>query len=81
MSTTRTFKIGDAEIFQNKPNQEAKQAIKLIHKKQEEMGLLHRKAVENVVEKLVDLSDSDLLNTLTVIVRKVKEAKQEKENK
>jgi len=75
--STRTFKIGDAEIFQDKPNQEAKTALELSHKKQEEMGLLLRKSVEKISNQLAELSDVDLSNALSVIVRKVKKLKQE----
>lgn len=80
MSKTRTFKMGDAEVYQDKPSQESKMAIELMHKAEHERcGLLVKKGIKDLAEALADREDSELGTALKLLVRMTKELKRKKD--
>lgn len=80
MSKTRTFKMGDAEIYQDKPNDLIKLLIEISEKNEHERcGLLVKKGIKDLAEALADREDSELGVALKVLVRKVKELKRKKD--
>lgn len=82
MSKTRTFKMGDAEIYQDKPNQDAKLAIESMHKAEyDKCGLLVKRGIKDLSEALSEKEDNELSVALKVLVRMTKELKRKKNEK
>ena len=82
MSKTRTFKIGDAEIYQDKPSSETKRIMETIHNKEIDRALdladtLPREIAERLVE--MDRSEADLSIVIKHLIREYKRLRQEKE--
>jgi len=87
MSQTRKFKIGNAEIFQDKPSEETRRALELMHKTQEENlyklseGYKYstiEETINAIAEKLSNFDESVVSAFVSVLIRKTKKLKQQK---
>lgn len=81
MSNTRTFKMGDAEIYQDKPSAETRKMLELIHNKEIDRALdLADTLPREIAERLVEMnrSEADLSVVLKHVVREYHRLKQEK---
>lgn len=68
--STRTFKIGNAEIFQDKPNQETNKVIEIIENNDHEKAYnLVGNHAREIALMLLDKSDADLSVVLKSIVK------------
>lgn len=84
--STRTFKIGNAEVFQDKPSEETRRAIQIMHKTQEDNLYATSEPnleefMESLSDKLSKLDESVLNAFVNVLTRKVKTKKQNKDAK
>jgi hypothetical protein len=78
MSKTRTFKIGHADVFQDKPSEETRLALEIMHKNQHHKanGLVDN-SINDIAEAMKDKSEAELSIVLNVIVRETNRLKQE----
>ena len=72
--------MGHADVFQDKPNEEARMFIKLIEKDIDKCGLLVRSNAQRLAEALADKSDAELSIVLRYLVKETNKLKSEKKN-
>lgn len=75
MSKTRNFKMGHADVFQDKPNEESRKFIKSLEKDIEKCGLLVRHNAQKLAEALSDKSEAELSIVLKFLVKETNNLK------
>ena len=79
MSTTRNFKIGHADVFQDKPSEETRLMLESMHRAEYEKACnLVDGAVHEIAELLKHKTEAELSIVLKAIVRRTNEYKTKK---
>jgi hypothetical protein len=80
-NATGTFRIGDMEVFQDKPSKELQLALECMHKKDyEKANWLVDNTITEIAELLKNKTEAELSVVLKSIIRRTNEYKSNQED-
>jgi len=69
MSKTRMFKMGHADVFQDKPSEETRRAVEAMGNDIEKCGLLVRSGAKSLSDALIGKSEAELIAVIKFLVK------------